>query len=1025
MNISLNTIKGMESDFDKITTGTDAIYSQKMTKTQSVVAVDLGSSLFSNNAYGQGARTQNDVMAQAQNTEVQTRHNYLAVMANTLSPEDFAEGMEEGFDLYETSSDETVTILDKIKATLAQSGKEIIGYTDDLTGAQLEKITGSKGLADKITASFHENDIPVTKENVNEVVETVRQMSEITELTEGAVKYMTLNDLEPTMENIYMAEHVTNGQKANERGFIALEAGGYYAQKADTINWDSISAQADRIIEEAGLPVNKDNTDRAKWMIEQSIPLTKENLATIDELYKIDFPVDENKVVDSAVMSIANKSTAAAGLLEGQENNLKKAIEIQEKTENLTDIDVEKVIGSGKELNLKNLFLEHEEDRPLPVVEKNTPEILEAKVQLQEVRLQMSISANLRLIDKGFVIDTAPINELVDQLKKELECLEKELFPDVDTEKAQGNSVSRFTLFEQTTVKVDALKMYPAAIIGKVSLEPDQTLERIADTGYRLKLGYEKAGLTYEAVGTAPRADLGDNIRKAFRNVDDILKGMSLDLNDENRRAVRILGYNRMEITEENIERVRTVDEKLTDTLERLKPQAVLKLIRDGENPLNMTLDELSGQLKDQNKDQSRREEKYAKFLYKLEKNAEITPEEKESYIGIYRLFHNLKKTDNAAIGAVLETGAEMTIGNLLTADRTIRAQKRGMDYKLDDTFGGIDAGSPIEKTIDQQIETAFLYYREKAETVYDNLEPEKLHIVKPGNETLLNELADQLEEADIAEEFQKIERYYIEENVRHIRSLANRSDSEELANELSEFEIEISAANLEALINIRSGRRGRNGLFNRAEAIAKEAFRETKKEMLDDLMDTEDYRSSYEEHLADMKEALDEMLVDADTVDSYIDVKAIQLIQKQISLSTRMADRGSFDIPVDIDGRTVSMHVTLKDSDEEGSKIEAGIDTPDFGRLSMAITIGAGEVRGVFAAAYQQSEDLSDYMSDVRTRFLRELKEIEPELSVSEENISIMYRRSEAGSAIQAAENGFSDSRTLLRMAGIFVHAL
>ncbi len=529
MNVSLNTLKGMESDFDKITTSTDATYSQKITKSQSVVAVDLGSSLFSNNAYGQGTRTQNDVMTEAKNTEVQTRHNYLSVMANTLSPEDFAEGMEEGFDLYETGSDETVTILDKIKATLAQSGEEIIGFTDDLSGAQLEKITGSKGLANKITASFHENDIPITKENVDEVMETVRQMSEITELTEGAVKYMTLNELEPTMENIYMAQHVTNGQKASERGFIALEAGGYYAPKADTINWETIADQADRIIEDAGLEVNKENTDRARWMIEQSIPLTKENLITIDSLYNIDFPIEEEKIVDSAAMSIANKSTASAGLPEGQENNLKKAIEIQEKTKNLTENDVEKVLDSGKDLNLKNLFQAHEEISEKSVKEKDTPEILEAKVQLQEVRLQMSVSANLRLIDKGFEIDTAPITKLIDELKSELESLEKELFPEVNsaektTEKTDDIAVNKFMLFEQTTVKVEALKLYPATTVGKLSLEPDESLEKIVDTGYRLKLGYEKAGLTYEAIGTAPRADMGDSIRKAFRNVDDILR---------------------------------------------------------------------------------------------------------------------------------------------------------------------------------------------------------------------------------------------------------------------------------------------------------------------------------------------------------------------------------------------------------------------------------------------------------------------------------------------------------------------
>ena len=41
----------------------------------------------------------------------------------------------------------------------------------------------------------------------------------------------------------------------------------------------------------------------------------------------------------------------------------------------------------------------------------------------------------------------------------------------------------------------------------------------------------------YETLMTAPRRDLGDSIRKAFSNVDDILTDMSLDKTLENQRA--------------------------------------------------------------------------------------------------------------------------------------------------------------------------------------------------------------------------------------------------------------------------------------------------------------------------------------------------------------------------------------------------------------------------------------------------------------------------------------------------------
>ena len=40
---------------------------------------------------------------------------------------------------------------------------------------------------------------------------------------------------------------------------------------------------------------------------------------------------------------------------------------------------------------------------------------------------------------------------------------------------------------------------------------------------------------------TAPRTDLGDSIQKAFRNVDDILNDLDMELTDDNRRAVRFL----------------------------------------------------------------------------------------------------------------------------------------------------------------------------------------------------------------------------------------------------------------------------------------------------------------------------------------------------------------------------------------------------------------------------------------------------------------------------------------------------
>ena len=57
--------------------------------------------------------------------------------------------------------------------------------------------------------------------------------------------------------------------------------------------------------------------------------------------------------------------------------------------------------------------------------------------------------------------------------------------------------------------------------------------------------------------------------------------------------AVRILAYNRMEITAENIERVKEADKQVTAVIEKLTPKNVLQMIRDGVNPLEKTFWEL------------------------------------------------------------------------------------------------------------------------------------------------------------------------------------------------------------------------------------------------------------------------------------------------------------------------------------------------------------------------------------------------------------------------------------------------
>ena len=64
-----------------------------------------------------------------------------------------------------------------------------------------------------------------------------------------------------------------------------------------------------------------------------------------------------------------------------------------------------------------------------------------------------------------------------------------------------------------------------------------------------------------------------------------------------------------------------------------------------------MTMQEISDtarQIKSENPDE--KEQKYSEFLWKLEKQNGITSEQRESYIGIYRLITQVEMSDGAVI---------------------------------------------------------------------------------------------------------------------------------------------------------------------------------------------------------------------------------------------------------------------------------------------------------------------------------------------------------------------------------------
>ena len=656
-----------------------------------------------------------DEIEQSGSMDAGERKAQMAVLAETTSPEDYEKMQEDGFSLDDTTSNKIVTVTDKIKAQLAKAGVDISKFGDDLDLEQLAQITGSPELAVQIANSLREADLPLADDNFKQIAETVNMADSLSALDDGAVKYLIDNRLEPTVRNIYFAEH-------------SASAGYIPAEQQDI---SSFLPQVKNVIASAGLEVNDDTIATSKWMLENDIPLTKENLTYAQALRQTGLTTGAEDIAALAAEAVSEGKSAQDAVILSGYTWMEQAKDAVDTVENATDEDLAYIVEKGLPLTLDSLreaaanrtsgtaasesqtvgtvasSEAQSEDAAQSIAnESYTPkgqQLLTARRQLEEIRLAMTVEANYRLLKQGVSIDTEPLVKLVEQLKDQENAYYKNLLisegVDVNDEQVE--------LFREVDKKVSDMRYVPAYVLGMKDAEVS-TINGVHKAGMELKSSFEKASQQYETLMTAPRTDLGDSIQKAFRNVDDILNDLDMELTDENRRAVRILGYNSIEITQDSVFQMKAADEEVQRVFKNMTPAVVTQMIKRGINPLEMDFTSLNQEAENIKSEESGREDnrRFSEYLWKMEQNHEISEEERSSYIGIYRLIRQVENTDGAAIGALIQQGSPLTMKNLLTA---VRSEKRSnkMDYSVDSDFNGV-SGTSNGSSITDQIEAAY-----------------------------------------------------------------------------------------------------------------------------------------------------------------------------------------------------------------------------------------------------------------------------------------------------------------------------
>lgn len=883
--------------------------------------------------------------------DAMTKHNQMAVLANTASPEDLKEMAEEGYAFSSTDSATLVTVVDKIKINMAKTGADV--DLSDLDAKTVEEACNSKALARQIEAKLEEADLPTTKQNQSEVMNVMEELSTMKEMPEETMKYLLAKGLEPTIDNVYMANH-------SSVGLVTVS-------KEDAANlYADMDKQIEAFLKENGLSITEENIKDSKWLIANDIPLTGENVDKVQQLTAIGIQFKEDGGVDFKAAMKTILQTISQGKRPGQTK--------------LSAITEER---------------KREESRLQMTADSN---------------LSRAASRNEKRLD---LVDLEPIENHVNELKAKEQVHYESILKQklgVASLTSEGSSLikEKAELMVETETALSELKQAPSYVVKDIafaSFEERQAmnLTTIKESGAKLAEDLKKAGESYESLMTSPRKDMGDSIQKAFRNVDDILEDLGYEKNDMNRRAVRILAYNEIDITRDAVDKVKEADMQMQRTFKSMTSAVTLEMIRRGENPLNMNLDELNQKAEAIAEEMGLEDERFSKFLWKLEQKHEITEDERESFMGVYRLITQVEKTDGAALGALLQQGGDLTMKNLLTAVRN--KKKSGMDYTIDDNFDGVD-GNRKTQAIDLQINRAFMFQKHCLNEIKDGLNESTARAFQSMDwenmtpEEIKEGLAETFEETEVDD------LAYEKAQLESFREMVDKP--EEIYRMLESLDMQTNAVNLMAASEmLRNPNSMFDTLFNKKRNTRSniELVQDMKNQVLEEFgeaLEHPEELAEAEEKLAKVAEnVMKTMIADEEHITS-LDIRELQKMCQQFTLAAKKTTEESFVIPIETtDGVGAVNLKVVRGSDDKGwvdllfqgsvmgklnasfhakEKQVSGMIAVDNEETRRLISDNLGMIAGIFQEKQEEAIDISvayvpdmDYEKAVRNHFFEE----------------------------------------------------
>ncbi len=753
---------------------------------------------------------------------------------------------QEGYSLNAADVEKIETVIDQIQVKLAAYCDSYVPPLQ-VDSDVAEEILGDAALAGNITQRFHEYGVVPTEDNIKEAGEAVAMAQAVEAPSRTEAGYMAASGMEPTIENLYQTEHTPVPEQGSE--------------PLSESDWEQLKSQAEKLLSEAGIEPNEDNLDTARWMIEQGIPMSKEMLCAFSNILTVDGEMSTDEIVDTIAQAMAKGKEAREALLTGEGYTQERVEAVLDRVEKETAADLTAEGTTGIEE-------------------------LTRRRRMEEIRLMMTTEAGFALLKKGIEIDTLSLSELVDALKEQ----EKEYYKALYQYDGLEASPEKLAEVQDVNYTVEALKEMPSYVVGMMYQSQEEvTAAATYEAGLPLKAVLDAAHTTYDALMTAPDREYGDSLTKAFGNIDELLADMDRETTPENRRVIKILAYNQMELNDQNMDAVTELDREYQYLLKNLTPRVTMHMIEKHINPLKTEIHELNDQIEAIKEEIGpEKAETYSEFLWKLEKQTDLAKEDRDAYIGLYRLLNQVDRTGEAAIGALVNQNQDVTLDNLLSAVRSRRA--RGINVSVNDEFGFLT------------------------------------NIIPKGTS-----ISDQLK--GFMETMQQDDGSYEEEQKRQMQNLAKEAETIRL---LTQTEEPVSLDNLQAAHHIAYEEMT---FLQRVQELGRKQDKHQEKSWQNRLESKEAMQEGYKELEGVAEELVAEAMENVDNGRETIE--ELRLLCRTVALAGRLASFEDYHMPVEIEGETCAVHVRLIHNADEAGRAEVSMEIPNQGKLRADFRLG------------------------------------------------------------------------------------